>query len=370
MDAHVQKGAHPVAPKLILELYTPLDDDRPIYLTGSFNNWDCRDEQFRMKPVGNGFYQYHFTNGQTPNSAFEYKYLKGGWDAEELDTDGLPPGNRRMEVPRGKVSDVVPQWKRHANWYNAAYYPDIKVLSTRFNVPQLRRRRRVSVLLPWNYKQTEKRYPVLYLQDGQNLFEDDAPFGTWGVDKQLALLAEKGHGEFILVAIDHGGKERIKEYLPHANRKWGDALGREYASFLRETLKPYIDQHFRTLPDRANTGIGGSSMGGLISLYTGIAYPEVYSKFMIFSPSLWAAPTVYEESLRLLTQCPIRFHLYVGANEPEVMLKTAKNLRETLHSRNPTNGCLSVQFVVESGAGHNEAAWGTAFPKAATWLFG
>lgn len=271
---HVEGGRAATKELLTLELFTQNDDQRPVYVTGSFNNWICRDERFQMHKLSPGHYQYHFEQDLLPTGSFEYKYLKGGWDAEELDDDGLPPGNRRMEVPRGRVRDLVPQWKKHAGWYNASFYPDIQVLSTRFHVPQLRRRRRVSVLLPWNYQVSDKKYPVLYLQDGQNLFEDSAPFGTWGVDKQLALLAEKGHGDFIVVAIDHGGKERIKEYLPHPTLKWGDALGREYAEFLRNTLKPYIDANFRTLPGREHTGIGGSSMGGLISLFTGILFPE------------------------------------------------------------------------------------------------
>jgi predicted alpha/beta superfamily hydrolase len=118
---------------------------------------------------------------------------------------------------------------------------------------------------------------VLYLQDGQNLFENDAPFGTWGVDKQLAALAQRGKGDLIVVAIDHGGKERIKEFSPYDSQKWGEGLGRDYAKFLTETLKPYIDGRFRTQTGREYTGIGGSSMGGLISIYAGIMFPETYS---------------------------------------------------------------------------------------------
>jgi predicted alpha/beta superfamily hydrolase len=323
-----------------------------------------------MKKLSKGNYRFVFKPKDLPEGSFEYKYLKGGWDAEELDTDGLPPANRKMEIPRGIVHDVVPRWKKHANWYNANFYPEIQVLSTKFKVPQLRRDRRVSVLLPYNYKETNKHYPVLYLQDGQNLFEEDAPFGTWGVDKQLALLAEKGMGDFIVVAIDHGGKERIKEYLPHATRKWGEAFGREYASFLKDTLKPYIDKNFRTLPDREHTGIGGSSMGGLISLYAGIIYPESYSKFMIFSPSLWAAPTVFNDVKRLLDHCPVDFYLFVGDNEPEQMVGLAKEMNDTLKQYQHENRCLKTYFLLQGGAGHNEASWGKAFPDAVKWLFG
>ncbi len=370
IQAHHAEGVRAATKELLtLELFTQNDDGRPVYITGSFNNWMCRDERFQMRKLDSGHYQFHFEHDLLPAGSFEYKYLKGGWEAEELDDDGLPPGNRRMEVPRGRVRDLVPQWKKHAGWYNASFYPDIQVLSTRFHVPQLRRRRRVSVLLPWNYQVSDKKYPVLYLQDGQNLFEDSAPFGTWGVDKQLALLAEKGHGDFIVVAIDHGGKERIKEYLPHPTLKWGDALGREYAEFLRNTLKPYIDANFRTLPGREHTGIGGSSMGGLISLYTGILFPETYSKFMIFSPSLWAAPGVIDHTARLLEHGQNRFFLFVGEKEPGIMVEHTDQLSAHLY-RHPAFGkSFSMQYLKEKDAGHNEGAWGRAFPQAASWLY-
>jgi predicted alpha/beta superfamily hydrolase len=354
---------------LTVNLFTLEDDERPVYIAGSFNSWKSRDEVYRMLKKSDGHYQYCFAHGQMPEGPIEYKFLKGGWEAEELDRDGFPPSNRRLEVPKGHVNDLVPLWKKHADWYNPSFYPEIVVLSDRFAVPQLRRRRRVSVLLPWDYHTSKKKYPVLYLQDGQNLFDNNAPFGTWGVDKQMAALAESHQTNFIVVAIDHGGKERIKEYLPHPTLKWGDALGKQYAAFLKETLKPYIDTHFRTLPDREHTGIGGSSMGGLISLHAGIAYPEVYSKFMIFSPSLWAAPSVFTDVRFLLQQSPTQFYLYVGGKEPALMLKDAEKLHKQLMLMQPDPYRLSLQFSVQQDAGHNESAWGREFPKSASWLF-
>ncbi|MCC6283349.1 MAG: hypothetical protein IT262_22280, partial [Saprospiraceae bacterium] len=255
---------------LIFDLFTPNDDVRPVFLTGSFNDWTTRDERFKMVKIKDGHYQYTFHEVLPKGEPFEYKYVKGGWEAEELGKDGHPPTNRRMEAPRGKVADIVPQWKQHTVGYDPTYYPDIQIVAKRFNVPQLRRKRRIAVLLPWNYQQTDRRYPVLYLQDGQNLFEHNAPFGTWGVDKKLAFMAQHGKGDFIVVAIDHGGKERIREFSPYDTHKWGEGMGRAYAEFMVETLKPHIDKHFRTLPDRAHTGVGGSSMGGLISIYAGL----------------------------------------------------------------------------------------------------
>ena len=177
------------------------------------------------------------------------------------------------------------------------FLPKIKIISHEVEPPPLGRERRIAVMLPYNYGENRKRYPVLYLQDGQNLFEYRSPFGNWQVDKQMAKLTEKGMGDLIVVAIDHADKERIKEYTPPGGVKFGKAYGRQYARFMAEELKPYVDQNFRTRPDRQNTAIGGSSMGGLISIYSGLIYPEVYGKMMIFSPSLWLTPKIYFQAI-------------------------------------------------------------------------
>lgn len=363
-------GAAFDAPQLImltLELITSSDDTRPVFVTGNFNGWTTKDDRYRMRRIADGHYQYTFTEPIPLTEPMEYKYVKGGWESEELGPDGLPGANRRMEVPKGKVTDVVPRWKKHADWYDASFYPDIQVLSHRFNVPQLRRRRRISVLLPWDYQTSGKRYPVLYLQDGQNLFEDDAPFGTWGVDKQLAALAQRGKGNFIVVAIDHGGKERINEYLPYDSQKWGEGLGREYARFLTETLKPYIDEKFRTLSGRSHTGIGGSSMGGLISIYAGIMFPAIYSKFLIFSPSLWVTPNIYSEKLHFAASSDTKIYLYAGGKEGAGMLANATRFKEAVERCCPNRDLFRLE--VDPEGRHTESRWGLEFPKATEWLF-
>lgn len=361
-------AGHSSGNMLTLDLFTPNDDARPVFLTGSFNAWATQDGRFQMNKVKDGHYQYTFHEIPAIAEPFEYKYVKGGWEAEELGADGFPPTNRRMEVPRGKVTDVVPRWKQHGHGYNPAFYPDIQIVAKRFNVPQLQRRRRIAVLLPWNYAKSDRHYPVLYLQDGQNLFEESAPFGTWGVDKKLAALAQRGKGEFIVVAIDHGGKERIKEYSPYDSTRWGEGLGRDYAGFLAETLKPHIDKNFRTLPDRAHTGIGGSSMGGLISIYAGLMFPQVYSKFMIFSPSLWASPEIYAEPMHFATHHPpTRIYLYGGSREGSNMVANLKRFKEAAEKN--SGGGAQILMQTDLHGRHNEARWGEEFPKAAEWLF-
>lgn len=354
---------------LTLDLYTPEDDIRPVFVAGNFNGWKTRDERYRMTKLKDGHYSYAFEHVPDSHIPFEYKYIKGGWESEELGKDGYPPVNRRLLSPKGKVNDTVPRWKKHDNWYDPAFYPEIQIVSKRFKIPQLDSRRRISVLLPWDYKSTRKRYPVLYLQDGQNLFEPDAPYGTWGVDKQLAYLAQHGKGSFIVVAIDHGGKERIKEFFPYNSVKWGAGLGREYASFLAETLKPYIDKTYRTLPERRFTGIGGSSMGGLISVYAGLMFPNVYSRFMIFSPSLWISPGIFREPVRFDGRESTKIYLYAGGKEGAGMTANAQRFIDMISKRGYDPANLQLRLEIDPLGGHNEARWGREFPKAADWLF-
>jgi predicted alpha/beta superfamily hydrolase len=364
--AHISD--HPVS-MLTLELYTPSDDLRPIFVAGNFNDWTTRDERFKMQKVRDGHYQLQLQVALPAGEALEYKYVKGGWESEELGNDGHPATNRRTATHRGKIMDVVPHWKQHGNWYDPQFYPDIRIVAKRFNIPQLRRRRRISVLLPWNYTQhPDRHYPVLYLQDGQNLFEDGAPFGTWGVDKQLAYLAQHGKGDLIVVAIDHGGKERIREFSPYETR-FGDGMGRDYARFLAETLKPYIDKNFRTLGDRANTGVGGSSMGGLISIYAGVMFPEVFSKFMIFSPSLWVSQTIYLESLRFHHLSDTKIYFYAGGKESRGMVPSVRKFKNIIEKRGYRPDSVQFRLEIDPEGKHNEARWGYEFPKAADWLF-
>ncbi len=355
---------------LTLELFTPNDDARPVFLTGNFNGWATRNEQYKMLKVKEGHYQYTFQEVPPTIEKFEYKYVKGGWEAEELAADGFPRANRSMEAPRGKVNDVVPRWKQHSKGYDPQFYPNIQIVSKRFNLPQLRRRRRISVLLPWDYAGSNKRYPVLYLQDGQNLFEDTAPFGTWAVDRQLAALSQHGAGGFIVVAIDHGGRDRVREFSPYDSQRWGEGLGQEYATFLAETLKPHIDTNFRTLPDRAHTGIGGSSMGGLISIYAGIAYPQVFSKFMIFSPSLWAAPKVYFEPVRFSPYSNTKIYLYAGGKEGAGVITNVRRFKESMETRGYDPAQLQIRIETDPQGRHTEDRWGKEFPKAVVWLYG
>src|SRR5207248_11162023 len=155
--------------------------------------------------------------------------------------------------------------------------------------PQLRNRRDLLIALPTGYQASTAAYPVVYMQDGQNLFDPAASFaGDWGLRATLADLARKGL-EAIVVGIPHMGKRRPFEYSPFVDPVNGGGGGERYLAFVVETVKPLVDRAFRTLPDRGHTVIAGSSLGGLISLYALFRYPDCFGAAGVLSPALWFA---------------------------------------------------------------------------------
>jgi predicted alpha/beta superfamily hydrolase len=248
------------------------------------------------------------------------------------------------------------------------YYPKIEVLDEAYEIPQLNRTRRIAVLLPHDYYETDKSYPVMYLHDGQNLFDEYAPYGNWGVDKTLERLASDGMGDVIIVAVDHGGILRIQEYLPHATPRYSEAEGSLYLKFMVEHLKPMIDSKFRVKADRKSTGIGGSSLGGLISLYAGFHYPEVFGNMMIFSPSLWISEEIYVMAENFIPKDPTDIYLYAGGMESANHYAQVKRLDQILQDKRKY-GNLDTIFSHNPTGQHKEIHWGQQFPLALQWLY-
>jgi predicted alpha/beta superfamily hydrolase len=247
--------------------------------------------------------------------------------------------------------------------------PIIEIMEEEYLIPQLNRKRRIAALLPSNYYKTKKSYPVLYLHDGQNLFDDYAPFGNWGLDKTLAKMAQQGIGDVIIIAIDHGGKHRIQEYLPYPSLKYTDHQGQLYLKFMLDTLKPMVDKKYRVLSDRQNTGIGGSSMGGLISLHAGLKHAEIFGKMMIFSPSIWLSEQVFIDAAMFRPPSETKIYMYAGGNESKTLHNDMQRLEKIISDRSGFNKFISVKYTYKQSGTHQEHHWGLEFPKALKWLF-
>jgi len=339
-----------------------------IYVAGNFNNWTPGDMHYKMKPFGG--IRRVFVFKDVPAGKFEFKFTRGGWDKVETTAKGEDVANHEVNV--GADTSLT---FSIAGWHDD--YPDkpkpntataqVQVLDTAFAIPQLNRTRRIWIYLPKSYNFLKgKSYPVLYMQDGQNLFnEQTAAFGEWGVDECLDSLQQKLNKECIVVGIDNGSAYRINEYDPYDNAKYGKGEGVQYVDFLVQTLKPFIDKRFRTLKDSSHTFIAGSSMGALISLYAVIKYPNVFGSAGIFSPAFWVAPQLFTDAQQTNFKTLHRFFFYAGQKESETMISDMKQMEDILYKNNKKIQNTEVIFPLGQ---HNETYWRKVFSDFYKWL--
>ena len=171
-----------------------------------------------------------------------------------------------------------------------------------------------------------------------------------------------------MIAVEHADNERIIEYNV-GNTVLGAGQGKKYIRFLTDTLKPFVDANFRTKHEREHTGIGGSSMGGLVSIFSGIMYPEVFGKLMIFSPSLWVVPKIKLSFLDMDEAQDTRIYLYAGGDESATMIDHVKNFKKRLLKKDALNDKMKVHLSINEQGKHSETYWSDEFPKAIEWLF-
>ena len=357
-----------VEPQLNIILTTDEDDERPVYISGNFNNWITQDKNFEMERVGQGLYHYKFAHDFNYPDELLYKFTRGDWSEVEIDKFGNRTENRNCKQKNGVRKEHVAKW-RH-NWlpFKSKFLPKVQLISEEFEIPQLNKTRRVWALLPHDYDTSVENYPVLYLQDAQNLFNENAQYGNWEIDKKLAVMAEYNIGKIIVIAVEHAEKERIKEYNV-GNTVLGTGEGKKYIRFLTDTLKPFVDENFRTKPEREFTGIGGSSMGGLVSIFSGIMYPEVFGKLMIFSPSLWVVPKIKLSFLDMDEPQNTRIYLYAGGDESATMIDHVKSFKKRLLNKEGFAEKMKIRLSINMEGKHNERYWSDEFPKAIEWLF-
>ncbi len=254
-----------------------------------------------------------------------------------------------------------------ATWYDYRdVYPSHPVtghLKILYNLwsPQLRNQRDIIVYLPPSYTRTYRHYPVIYMQDAQNLFDPHFGFHgqTWHVGETMESLGRDGI-EAIIVAIPHMGEQRIVEYNPFPFRHPG--RGEQYVRFLVETLKPLIDDDYRTLTAREHTGIMGSSMGALIGLYALFHPAQTFGFVGAMSPAFWYAQGAiydYVERARFVSG---KIYLDNGSRE-----NSAWRMYMLLRSKGYERGA-ELFYIREQGAGHTESAWARRLPRALKFL--
>ena len=344
-----------------------------LYIAGTFNAWNpgSAAHALTFNPASGS---YSITLPASVTGAIEYKFTRGTWAAVETNTSNGPVPNRQYAVG----SSAGPVLHQVLNWEDLAgpalpqhtATANVSVVSTTFAMPQLGRTRRVWLYLPNDYATSTRRYPVLYLQDGQNVFDNFTAFaGEWGVDETLSQLQTAGLDPTgcIVVAVDNG-PNRLDEYSPWNNPAYGGGQGGLYVDFLVQTLKPYIDTNYRTLTNRENTGVAGSSMGALIATYAALRYPTVFGKVGVFSPAYWFAR---QPLMQYVQQHPAnpntRFYFVSGTTESTSMVPDMAALRDSLQRGGVP--AANLNFNTRADGQHAEWFWRREFGPGYRWLY-
>ena len=344
-------------------------ENATIYAVGSFNNWNPADPDAILQPDGQGALTFTIPEG---TGQVLYKFTRGSWATVEGNANGgfLPNRSFSFNGTPQTLNLSILTWEDLGGNNNSTAAANVQILSNSFFMPQLNRSRRIWVYLPPDYATSTKHYPVLYMKDGQNLFDQVTSFsGEWEVDETLNNLFNQGDYGAIVVGIDNGGAQRLNEYSPWVNTQHGGGQGSAYMEFVAETLKPHIDANFRTLPQGATTVLFGSSMGALISTYGALAYHEVFKKVGSFSPAYWFAITDLTNYINQFTISlnSHRICFIAGQNESATMGTHMNNIRNALQQKGLTTD--NTFFELSPNGTHSESFWRTKFGQAYQWLF-
>ncbi len=360
--------------------------DAKLYISGDIDPlgpWD--PGKVPLGKIGDGLYA--ITLVLPLDSSLKYKFTRGTWETVEKGPDFEEIPDREHTVTGDETVPVIIE-----NWrdFRADFGFDAPLhtvagnfrLHLDFEAAKLGNSRTIIVYLPPDYTDEDEnvRHPVLYMHDGQNLFDAGSSFigVEWNVDETVNRMAEAGQVQPVIVVGIYNTSDRVFEYTPATDRARGGGGANLYADFLVNELKPFIDDNYRTLPDRANTGVMGSSLGGLVSLYLAWEYPNVFSKVGAMSTSYgWAN----EHILRFVEgkSRPRGLTVWIdmgtaedstdrdGDEVPDI-LSQHRRFRDILMEKGFDLG-RTLRFVEDEGAVHNERAWASRFPQALEFLY-
>ncbi|PKP14987.1 MAG: alpha-dextran endo-1,6-alpha-glucosidase, partial [Bacteroidetes bacterium HGW-Bacteroidetes-23] len=339
-----------------------------IYLAGSVNGWNAGSNDYILQPDGFGAYEITIPEG---TGTVEYKFTRGSWATVEGNASGgfLPNRNFSFTGSPQTLTLTIQSWEDITGGNNSTAASNVQILSSNFYMPQLDRNRRIWLYLPPDYQTSTKNYPVLYMKDGQNLFDNLTSFsGEWQVDETLNTLFNQGDYGAIVVGIDNGLGERQNEYSPWVNAQYGGGQGDEYMEFIAETLKPYIDENFRTRTEPQFNALIGSSLGGLIATYGVCEYPNLFRKLGSFSPAYWFAL----DDLNSYLNSPIdlsnhRSYFVAGQNESSTMVTNTNTIKNAMQNNGMSSDNTLTKF--DSYGTHTESYWRGEFGAAYQWLF-
>jgi alpha-glucosidase (family GH31 glycosyl hydrolase) len=346
-----------------------------IFISGDFEGWTGGNEKYALKRKNN---IYSITLPKKDQSIL-FKFTLGSWKTAESNKVGESLDNRSHKFSK-KHDTIYLNIQGWSHLFDSKKAPTISknvfILDKEFNIPQLDRKRKIWMYLPADYKVSNESYPVVYMHDAQNIFDKNSSFsGEWNVDETLDKLFKEHNLKVIVVGIDNGGKKRLDEYSPWKNKKYGGGEGEMYVDFIANTLKPYIDKNYKTLTNKSNTGIIGSSMGGLISYYAALKHPEIFGKIGVYSPSFWFSPKVNEFTKKNANLKNTKMYFLVGdkegvkpgSNKKSGMVSDMNHVINILKNQNFPLENIKAKIVPDGK--HNEELWRTNFKETILWLF-
>lgn len=366
-----------IAQKILVQLNTN-NASGDYYFASNINGWVANNNLYKFKNI-NGKWLLEIEN-KSNIKFIEYKITKGNWSNVECNSDGLDISNRIIDLRNSNITDTsikvdVLHWKdEYANIpKQSTASANVHLLSEKFPLKTLGVDRRVWIYIPENYSTSKDSFSVLYMHDGQNLFDNlIAPFGEWGVDECLDTLLKKIHFNLIVVGIDNGIGERLSEYSVYDFRTKADAeniwdvkgKGELYLKSLITELKPYIEKNYRVYSDRDHNYIAGSSMGGVISYYAILKYPEIFSKAGVFSPAFWTSRENYLSLSAEATNHNRCIYMFAGELEGRTYVNDMYQNYQLLKSK---SNIKSNVYAVSDGQ-HNEQFWRKNLPAFINWL--
>ena len=339
------------------------------YFAGSANAWNAGDPNYTLQSDGLGNWQIMFPQG---TGTVAYKFTRGSWATVEGNATGSYLPNRSFTFTNSPqtINLTIQSWEDLGSGATSTAAPNVQILSNAFGIPQLSTTRRIWLYLPPDYATSTKNYPVLYMQDGQNLFDNNTSFsGEWQVDETLNTLFDQGDYGVIVVGIDNGGSERLNEYSPWVNTQYGGGSGDAYAAFMANTLKPYIDANYRTRPEPAMNALIGSSMGGLMATYGACEYPNAFRKVGNLSPAYWFVLNDLNNYIGTSAGNLQNHRMYfvAGTTESITMVPNITTVRNNLFQKGLTAANAFTKFDIYGT--HSENYWKGEFDALYQWLF-
>jgi predicted alpha/beta superfamily hydrolase len=367
--------------KVTITVTVPKDTPKnaTLYLAGDMGEvgaWKAQGAKLTRQDDGTYKVELKLTKGQN----LEYKINGGSWETVEKGKDGEEVENRWLALNGDKDEKITVAAWAHApgtsDENKSSITGDVRK-HVKFASKILNNERTILVWLPPGYDPNQStRYPVLYLHDGQNCFDAATSFaGEWRADETATELISAGKIKpIIIVAIANAGAQRMDEYTPTRDTTRGaGGKGELYARFIVEEVKPFIDTTYRTLKDRENTAVAGSSLGGLISLYLGYKYSDVFSMCGVMSPSLFWDNEQLLRSIRADSSAIKREKIWLdtGTAEGNEAVRAVENVEALTEAMKTAGLAQDRDFVSRKyeGAEHNEKAWAARFGDVLRFFF-